>query len=168
MASYSYTHAIDNFNTLNSRGGGGNFNLNNHPELDIGRSLNTPEHVFVASGTYQAPWQIEFAAVYNATSGLPFNAAGLPVDSDGDANLDNRLITTKKGEFQTDPFSQFDIRAAKLFNISRTRVTVLGEFFNLFNRRNPLQVNRTFGPDIGQTIEALPGREFQLGLRVEF
>jgi hypothetical protein len=38
----------------------------------------------------------------------------------------------------------------------------------VFNRRNPLTVNRTFGTAIGQTIEAFPGREVQLGVRVDF
>jgi hypothetical protein len=169
LLSYTYTHAIDNFNTLNSRGGGGNFNLNNRPDLDVGRSLNTPEHVFVLSGLYQAPAKIEVSGVFRATSGRPFNAAGQPVDSDGDGNLDNRLISTKKGEFLTDAFAQLDLRVAKAFGITgRNRVTVLGEVFNLLNRANPLQVNTFFGPTIGQTVEPLPGRELQFGFRFEF
>lgn len=168
LLSYTYADAIDNFNTLNSRGGGGNFNLNNKPDLDIGRSLNTPEHVFVLSGLYQAPWRVDLSGVFRATSGRPFNAAGLPVDSDGDANLDNRLITTKKGEFETDRFSQLDLRVAKVFGWGTQRLTLLAEVFNLFNRRNPLQVNRSVGPLIGETIEPMPGREWQLGIRFDF
>jgi outer membrane receptor protein involved in Fe transport len=143
--------------------------LNNHPELDIGRSLNTPVHVLVASGIYQAPAEIEVSGVFRATSGRPFNAAGLPVDSDGDGNLDNRLLGTAKGEFQTDPFAEVDLRLARAFRINgRNRITVLGEMFNLLNRANPLQVNTFFGPTIGKTVEPAPGREFQLGLRFEF
>ena len=169
LVSYTYTHAIDNFNTLNESGGGGNFTLNNRPDLDIGRSLNTPVHVFVASGLYQAPAAIEVTGVFRSTSGRPFNAAGLPVDSDGDGNLDNRLITTKKGEFETDRFAELDLRLARTFTLTgRKRVTVLGEVFNLLNRANPLQVNTFFGATIGQTVEPTPGREFQLGLRFEF
>lgn len=168
LVSYTYTHAEDNFNTLNSRGGGGNFNLNNRPQLDIGRSLTTPEHVLVASGLYRAPWRLDLSAVVRATSGRPFNAAGLPVDSDGDANFDNRLITTKKGEFETDPLAQLDVRVGRTFGGRAARLTLLLEVFNLLNRRNPLEVNRFFGPDIGETFEALPGRELQLGVRLDF
>jgi hypothetical protein len=168
LVSYTYTHAIDNFNTLNQRGGGGNFNLNNRPELDIGRSLNTPEHVFVASGVYRLPGRIDLSGVFRATSGRPFNAAGLPVDTDGDANLDNRLITTEKGEFVTDPFAEADIRVAKPFSIFGGEVTLLAEVFNLLNRANPLEVQRAFGPDIGTTLIPLPGREWQFGLRYQF
>jgi hypothetical protein len=169
LLSYTYTHAIDNFNTLNQSGGGGNFTLNNQPDLDIGRSLNSPEHVFVLSGIYQAPAGVEVSSVLRATSGRPFNAAGLPVDTDGDGNLDNRLITTKKGEFLTDPFAELDVRVAKSFALARrAKATLLAEVFNLFNRANPRLVNTFFGPTIGETTEPLPGREFQLGLRFEF
>lgn len=169
LLAYTYTHAIDNFNTLNESGGGGNFTLNNQPDLDIGRSLNTPVHVLVVSGLYQAPAAIELSSVFRATSGRPFNAGGLPVDSDGDGNLDNRLITTTKGQFLTDPFAELDLRIARAFNLTgKNRLTVLGEAFNLLNRANPRQVNTFFGPTIGQTVEPLPGREFQFGLRFEF
>jgi Carboxypeptidase regulatory-like domain/TonB dependent receptor len=168
LISYTYTHATDNFNTLNQRGGGGNFNLNNQPELDIGRSLNTPEHVFAASGMYRLPGRIDVSGVFRATSGRPFNAAGLPVDTDGDANLDNRLISTRKGEFETDPFAELDLRVAKPFEILGGEITVLAEVFNLLNRANPLEVQRAFGPTIGTTLIPLPGREWQFGVRYQF
>lgn len=168
LASYTYTRAIDNFNTLNQRGGGGNFNLNNRPELDIGRSLNSPEHVFALSGVYRLPAAVEVSGVFRATSGRPFNAAGLPVDSDGDANLDNRLITTEKGEFETDPFAELDLRVAKALRVRGGRLTFLAEVFNLMNRANPLEVQRAFGPNIGTTLIPLPGREWQFGARFEF
>jgi hypothetical protein len=168
LLSYTFTDATDNFNTLTSRSAGGNFNLNNQPELDIGRSLVTPEHAFVLSGVFQAPWSLDVSGVFRATSGRPFNAAGLPVDSDGDGNLDNRLLTTKKGEFTTDAFAQLDLRVAKTVGLGRGQLTLLLEAFNLFNRRNPVQVNRSFGPSIGETIEPAPGRELQIGFRFDF
>ena len=168
LVSYTYTHAIDNFNTLNTRGPA-NFNLNNRPEFDIGRSLNSPEHVGVVSGSYTAPLAIDLSGVFRADSGRPFNAAGLPQDSDGDGNFDDRLLGTPKGGYTTDSTIQLDLRIAKTFVLGAGwRTTVIGEMFNVFNRRNPLTVNRTFGPAIGDTIEAFPGREVQLGLRVDF
>jgi hypothetical protein len=114
------------------------------------------------------PGRIDLSGVFRATSGRPFNAAGLPVDTDGDANLDNRLITTEKGEFVTDPFAEADIRVAKPFSIFGGEVTLLAEVFNLLNRANPLEVQRAFGPDIGTTLIPLPGREWQFGLRYQF
>lgn len=168
LVAYTYTHAVDNFNTLNQRGGGGNFNLNNRPDLDIGRSLNTPEHVFAVSGLYRMPWRVDVSGVFRGSSGRPFNAAGLPVDSDGDANLDNRLITTEKGEFETDSFAELDLRVARPFRIGGGQLTVLAEVFNLLNRANPLEVQRAFGPTIGTTLIPLPGREWQFGIRYQF
>jgi hypothetical protein len=106
--------------------------------------------------------------VFRATSGRPFNAAGLPVDTDGDANLDNRLISTRKGEFETDTFAEFDLRVAKPFEIFGGEITVLAEVFNLLNRANPLEVQRAFGPAIGTTLIPLPGREWQFGVRYQF
>lgn len=166
LMSYSYTHAIDNFNTLNTRGPA-NFNQNNRPELDIGRSLNSPDHVAVLSGTYMAPAAFNVSGVLRADSGRPFNAAGLPLDSDGDGNFDDRLLGTEKGGFTTDSTVQLDLRLAKSFG-GPFKITVIGEVFNVFNRRNPLTVNRTFGPTIGQTLEPRPGREGQIGFRIDF
>ena len=168
LLSYTYTHAIDNFGTLNTRGPA-NFNLNNEPEIEVGRSLTTPLHVVAFSGNYTAPAAIDIAGVVHASSGRPFNAAGLPQDSDGDGNFDDRLWqSTSKGQFTTDKILTVDLRLAKSFGPRTGRITFMGEFFNLFNRANPLTVNRTFGPTIGQTIQPTPGREMQLGVRVDF
>jgi len=171
LVGYTYTHALDNFSTLRvpPRGGEQSFLLNNHPELDEGRSLNTPVHVLVASGLYRLPHGFDVSGVVRATSGRPFNAAGLPQDSDGDDIFDNRLIDTEKGEFLTDPFFQLDLRLSKELSFSgRTRITLLIEAFNVTNRANPFVVNRQFGPRIGENVQPLPGREIQLGFRFDF
>lgn len=170
MASYTYTDATDNFSTLRvpPTAGETSFLFNNRPELDIGRSLNAPEQVFVLSGLYQLPASINLAGIFRATSGRPFNAAGLPQDSDGDEQFDNRLVGTEKGGFLTDPFYQVDLRLAKQFGSGTRRATALIEFFNLFNRANPFIVNTVSGPEVGKTIQPLPGREIQIGVRFEF
>lgn len=167
LFSYTYTHAIDNFNTLNTRGPA-NFNLNNRPQDDIGRSLNSPVHVLVLSGSYNAPLGFDVSGVFRADSGRPFNAAGLPQDTDGDGNFDDRLLGTEKGGYTSAKTIQLDLRVAKTFGPKAWRTMIIAEMFNVANRRNPLTVNRTLGPNIGQTIEALPGREVQLGVRVDF
>jgi hypothetical protein len=171
LGSYTYTDATDNFATLRvpPLGAQTNFLFSNEPELDIGRSLNTPQNVFVFSGLYQGPWGVDIAGILSTTSGYPFNAAGLPQDSDGDQIFDNRLIGTEKGEFVTDSFFNVDLRLAKSFELGEGRLTALVEFFNLTNRANPFRVNTSFGADtFGATIEPLPGREIQFGFRFEF
>jgi hypothetical protein len=171
LASYTYTDAEDNFATLRvpPLGGQTSFLFSNEPELDVGRSLNTPNHVFVLSGLLQMPYGIDLSGILKYTSGFPFNAAGLPQDSDGDEIFDNRLIGTEKGEFLTDAFFTADLRLAKEFGIgSQQRITVLVELFNVTNRATPFRVNTAFGASIGQTIEPLPGREIQFGFRFDF
>jgi hypothetical protein len=171
LANYTYTDAVDNFSTLRvpPKGGETSFLFSNRPELDEGRSLNTPNHVFVLSGSWKAPGGIHIGGILKTSSGAPFNAAGGGLDSDGDEIFDNRLIGTKKGEFKTDPFFSADLRVGKEFRLGGRR-TLLGliEFFNLTNRANPFRINTAFGPAIGQTIEPVPGREIQLGIRFDF
>lgn len=172
LVNYTYTHAVDNFSTLRvpPKGGETNFLLNNHPELDIGRSLNSPNHVFVASGVYRAPYGIDASGILKASSGAPFNAAGGGIDTDGDEIFDNRLVGTKKGAYLADPFVQLDARFAKEFRLggSQRNVVISADIFNLLNRANPFRVNTALGSTIGQTIEPLPGREIQLGFRLDF
>jgi hypothetical protein len=171
LASYTYTDAVDNFSTLRVPPAAGetSFLFNSDPRIDIGRSLNAPVHVFVLSGVYQLPYQVDLSGVLRATSGRPFNAAGLPQDSDGDTQFDNRLIGTPKGGYLTDVFVQLDTRVAKEIRFGgRQRLTALIEIFNVFNRANPFVVNNTVGPSLGQTIQPYPGREIQLGLRLDF
>jgi hypothetical protein len=186
LASYSFTDATDNFSTLRVPPSAGeqSFLRNNDPSLDVGKSLNTPEHVFVFSGLYRLPYGLELSGVVNATSGRPFNAAGLPLDSDGDGQFDNRLIGTEKGAYRTDPFFNVDLRIAKELRLSgRARFTALLEIFNLTNRANPFQVNRACAdsdgnglpdaggcsaPNVGATLQPTPGREIQIGFRFDF
>ena len=50
------------------------------------------------------------------------------------------------------------------------KLRALIEFFNLFNRRNPSQVQSASGAPVpfGTVTQVLPGREGQIGLRIEF
>jgi outer membrane receptor protein involved in Fe transport len=172
LSSYTYTDATDNFATLRvpPPGAQTSFLFSNEPELDIGRSLNTPEQVYVFSGFVNAPYGIDVSGILKTTSGVPFNAAGLALDSDGDQIFDNRRIGTEKGEFLTDYYFTIDLRLAKVFSLGEaTRFTALIEFFNLTNRANPFRINTGFGTEtFGETIEPLPGREIQIGFRIDF
>lgn len=171
LANYTYTDATDNFSTLRvpPKGGETSFLFSNKPDLDIGRSLNTPNHVFVISGMVQAPFGIDVAGILKASSGTPFNAAGGGIDSDGDEIFDNRLVGTEKGGFETDRFLSVDLRLAKELRFGGARnLMLMFEVFNLTNRANPFRVNTALGPAIGQTIEPLHGREIQFGFRVDF
>jgi hypothetical protein len=187
LASYTYTDAEDNFSTLRVPPASSetSFLFNNQPELDIGRSLSAPKNVFVFSGLWRLPYGFDLSGVVNAQSGRPFNAAGLPLDSDGDTQFDNRLLGTEKGGFLSDSLFNIDLRVAKEFRFSDGQdFVVLFEVFNVTNRANPFRFSTACGdstgdglPDAGgcgsafgtgATVEPLPGREIQIGFRFNF
>ena len=187
LASYTYTDAEDNFSTLRVPPASAetSFLFNNQPELDVGRSLSAPKNVFVFSGLWRLPYGFDLSGVMNAQSARPFNAAGLPLDSDGDSQFDNRLIGTEKGGFLSDSLFNIDLRIAKEFRFSGGQdFVVLFEIFNVTNRANPFRFSTACGdstgdglPDAagcgaafgtGATVEPLPGREIQIGFRFNF
>jgi hypothetical protein len=64
------------------------------------------------------------------------------------------------------------MRFAKRFNITeRVKVQALFEFFNLLNRQNPAAVQTATniaGSPFNSLTQVLPGREGQIGVRIEF
>jgi len=64
------------------------------------------------------------------------------------------------------------MRFAKRFTVtSGVKAQVLIEFFNLFNRQNPAAVGRRQDVPLepfGRATQVLPGREGQIGFRIEF
>jgi hypothetical protein len=68
--------------------------------------------------------------------------------------------------------ANLDMRFTKRFTITnRIKADVLLEFFNLLNRQNPAAVGRREGVELqpfGESIQVLPGREGQIGFRIEF
>ena len=71
----------------------------------------------------------------------------------------------------TQPAAEAYLRIAKRFNIGeRLKAQILFEMFNLFNRDNPAAVQALEGgtPPLGSTLQYLPGREGQVGIRFDF
>jgi hypothetical protein len=62
------------------------------------------------------------------------------------------------------------MRFTKRFDIGeRVKVHALFELFNVFNRQNPAAIETVLNsPNFGRLKQVLPGREGQIGLRVEF
>ena len=68
-------------------------------------------------------------------------------------------------------FVNMDIRVSKQFKFGeRVKVSALFEMFNLFNRGNSAAVQTLEGgtPSLGSNLQYLPGREGQVGFRIEF
>lgn len=150
----------------------------NGPALDTGPSDFALRHTFEAHGLVQLPWKIQFSTLFRAQSGFHYTQNALvPIDQDGNGNFDGRDLKTGRNGFTAPHFLNMDTRISKTFNITeRVRATAMFEFFNLFNGANPAAVNlnqnhtplKSGEPIFGTVSEFLPGREGQIGLRIEF
>ena len=178
----NYTFAASTDDLLNSnlglgvgaQGGGAVPTNNNDIEFDRGNSDLFIPHVFVASGVYQFPLGFQLSGVFRATSGVYFSAVGSPIDYDGDGISSTRPPGTTRNQFRGPASVNFDMRIEKHFQFGdRFSLSPLVEFFNIANRANPKLVNAFWtngapGPDFGQILVPLPGREIQMGLRFNF
>jgi hypothetical protein len=149
----------------------------NGPDLDKGPSDLAVNHIFQVNGLVEFPWQIQVSGIFRSQSGFHFSRnsiAGVVNDADGDGNTNGIDHGPGGGRnaFTAPAFVNLDMRFTKRFDIGeRVKVHVLFEFFNLLNRQNPAAVSpRT---DIalepfGTRLQVLPGREGQIGFRIEF
>jgi outer membrane receptor protein involved in Fe transport len=152
----------------------------NGANIDKGPSDLALAHTFLAHGIVQLPWTIELAGILRAQSGFHYSRgpANGGSDFDGDGLFDGQgLNFAGQGaqyarNINTAPaFVNMDMRVAKRFKIGEhVNAQVLFEFFNLFNRANTAAVQGLEGtnPAFGSTLQWLPGREGQLGLRLDF
>ncbi len=97
-------------------------------------------------------------------------------DPDGNGNFNSIDFTAGRNAFTAPAFVNLDMRFSKRFDIGeRVKIHLLVEFFNMLNRQNPAAVqNRADHPDrpnlrpFGTATQVLPGREGQVGARIEF
>jgi len=152
--------------------------LYNGALLDKGPSDFALRHTFEAHGLVELPWKVQFGSLFRAQSGFAYTQSALaPVDLDGNGTFNGRDLKTARNSFTGPRFVNMDLRVAKTFRISeRVRAQALFEFFNLFNGANPAAINfnqnhsplNAGEPIFGTVSEFLPGREGQVGLRIEF
>ena len=162
----------------------------NGPDLDKGPSDLALNHTFLVHGLVQLPGKFEFSGIFRAQSGFHYSAsfAGNVVspDVDGD-NLFNGVdfysrcgdpatVGGCRNHFIAPRFINLDTRIARSFKFGdHVKMHAYLEFFNLFNRDNPAAVNGlppvpgdTKAPKFAQVLQVLPGREGQVGIRIEF
>jgi len=144
----------------------------NGPDLDRGPSDLAFNHTLLIHGAVSLPWQLQISGIFRAQSGFHFSASPLtPVDVDGDGILNGVDFLAGRNHFQAPPYINLDMRFARRFSITeRVRVEVLIEFFNVLNRANPAAVQQFQNPSIplGTPLQYLPGREGQVGVRIDF
>jgi len=143
-------------------------------KLDNGPSDFALRHTFEAHGLLQLPWAIEISSVFRVQSGFRYTqSAAAPIDQDGNNNFNGRNFETARNQFTVPHFTNMDIRFSKTFKVGdRMRIRGLFEFFNLFNSANPAAIQTQQSPvnhqAFGTVTQHLPGREGQIGIRIEF
>jgi hypothetical protein len=181
LASYVYSHAIDNVDPDVPGGNPNDPNLIGQEEK--GNAIFDQRHRMVLSGVYNAPFGFTLGGVTSLASGLPFNSVtGSNNSGDTGATTDRPVINgvvvgrnTGRGRAIHDfsPFLEKDIRIGEVFHIkART------EAFNVLNHPNFVGYSGTFGngatpgKGFGQPLvgiaNQLPARSLQFSMRLTY
>ncbi|HYV84262.1 MAG TPA: TonB-dependent receptor [Pyrinomonadaceae bacterium] len=145
----------------------------NGPDLDKGPSDLSVAHTFQINGLVELPWQFQLSGIFRTQSGFHYSRQPLALeDADGDGTFNAIDHGPGRNAFTSPAFVNLDMRVAKRFNITeRVKLQAMFELFNVFNRQNPaavqIQQNIVNSP-FGSLRQVLPGREGQVGLRLEF
>ena len=181
LASYVYSHAIDN---VDPDAPGGNPNDPNFTgPQEIGNAIFDQRHRFVLSGTFHGPFGIEAGGITTLASGLPFNlVTGSNNSGDSGATTDRPVINgavvgrnTGRGRaiYEISPFVE------KAFPFGeKLRARLRAEAFNVLNHPNFVGYSGTFGngptppaglglPLTGITSQ-LPARSLQFSFRLSY
>jgi hypothetical protein len=147
----------------------------NGPDLDKGPSDLSVDHTFLLNGLVELPWQFQLSGIFRAQSGFHYSRRPLSLedpDGDGTFNAIDHGTGAGRNAFTSPAFVNLDMRFGKRFNITeRVKLEALFEFFNIFNHQNPAAVQTQQAvpnSPFGSLLQVLPGREGQLGLRLEF
>jgi hypothetical protein len=147
----------------------------NGPDLDKGPSDLSVDHTFQINGLLELPWQLQISGIFRAQSGYHFSRQALALeDPDGDGTFNSIDHGTAAGRnaFTAPAYVNLDLRFAKRFNLTeRVKLQALFEFFNVLNRQNAAAVQtqqNIVNSPFGSLRQVLPGREGQVGLRLEF
>ena len=143
------------------------------PNLDRGPSDLACPHTFSVNGLLQLPKRFQISAIFRAQSGFRYSRtfANNAADVDGDGIPASNDFTAGRDRFVAPPFVNMDVRLSKWFRLGdRFRLEALIEFFNAFNRANPSQVQTAADVSVpfGTITQVLPGREGQVGIKIEF
>src|SRR4030095_9420093 len=146
--------------------------FSNGPDLDKGPSSLALDHIFQVNGLVDLPWKFQISGIFRAQSGFHFSHFDGTLDPDGNSNFNGIDFKAGRNAFDSDPFVNLDMRFSKRFDITeRFNVQILFEFFNLLNRQNPAAVQTRVDvvtEPFGSKTQVLPGREGQLGVRIQF
>jgi hypothetical protein len=181
LASYVYSHAIDNVDPDATGQNPNDPNLTGKAEE--GNALFDQRNRFVLSGTYSAPWGFNLGGYATLASGLPFNyTTGVTNSGDTGATTDRPVIdgvVVGRDTGHGRPIYDFSPFLEKEFPVKdRLRVRLRAEAFNSLNHANFVGYNGVYGngatpaAGFGQPLTGitnqLPARSMQFSLRLQF
>jgi hypothetical protein len=159
------------------------------PYADKGPSTQDQRHRVVVSAIVTLPWDVQASSIvtvgsgrpYDLGSGIDFNLDGNPSDrprrNPAAAPLDHSTSVGRNAGLMPGE-ATVDLRVQKRVPLGTgIQLDALIEIFNLFNRTNFVQVNRTWGPGayptsplptFGQFTEAGAPRQVQLAAKLSF
>ena len=149
-----------------------------------GPTLHVPRHKAVFSAVYATAgrpgpsWERDWtlAMIADFLAGLPYNElAGFDRNGNGDP-LSDRPAHVGRNSRSLPASFDVDFRIARQIRVRRAAIEGIVEVFNLFNRKNVLDVNNVRfasaeldrNPDFGKPIRTSDPRRIQLGARLTF
>jgi hypothetical protein len=145
-----------------------------------GPSDTDVRHVFVLSGTYDAPFGLRVGAILFARSGFPYTGVvGLDADGDGfssNGSYGDRPASLGRNSFRYPANVTLDTSVAyDLKLVGAQRIEIRFDAFNLANRKNISSVNNIVGLDpnsppasFGTVTGVRDQRQAQIGVRYRF
>jgi hypothetical protein len=125
-----------------------------------------------ALGAFLNGWQLSSRLI--VSDGFRFNAT-TGQDNNGDTIFNDRPIGQSYNQFELPGYVTLDLRLDRSIGIGGgRRLELIAEGFNLTNRLNPTNVNRTWGPNAAPNANfntptgAETARQFQLAARFVF
>jgi hypothetical protein len=146
----------------------------NGANLDYGPSDLALKHTFLLHGVLDLPWKLQFSGIFRAQSGYKYTAfSGTAPDNDGSGNFNSVDHRFRRNGFVAPTYTNVDFRIAKRFDIGEhVRFHTYFEMYNLFNAANSAAVQQFDDPGLpipfGTNLQVLPGREGQIGIRIDF
>ena len=160
-------------------------------------SLADRRHRLVSSGIVALPHDVQFSAILDLRSDLPFNpATTLDINNDGYVNDTPRGVAFRSGcrDLNLDAinafrasrglgpvsdvacagFANLDLRLSKYFTLGRYRYEFIAQLFNVANRANfNTPISNPASPTFGTVNQLLPNinapsRQAEFAIRIQF
>jgi hypothetical protein len=133
-----------------------------------GPASSDARHRLSWSTNLDLPLTLRLTTLFTARSAFPYNIT-TGSDDNGDLAVTDRPPGVSRNSVRGSAAWQLDLRVAKAVTVGRYRIELLGEAFNVTNRRNwtafdGVLVNSTFGKP---TASGEP-RQIQVGVRMGF